>query len=162
MRQGIFHVRLILPGLLLAGVALMLTACGPVEAPQMMEARGDQCVEPVDVMRRDHMKFLSIEKDQAVNFGIRNPEHSLRGCVDCHVSPTASREDPASHFWLNCHKFNAVRMDCFQCHADKPANGDYPHTLDPHGPVHGFDLAADSESLARDMETIIALESQKP
>ena len=53
-------------------------------------------------------------------------------------------------------------MDYFQCHADKPANGDFLHSLNHHEPAHGFDLAADSESLARDMETIIALESQEP
>ena len=128
----------------------------------MMEARGDQCVEPVEVIRRDHMKILKAEKDRAVNLGVRNPNHSIRGCVECHVSPTASRDDPATHFCLNCHTFSAVRMDCFQCHADKPANEDYRHVLNPHGPAHGFQAAADSESLARDMETILALEVQEP
>ncbi|OOG22496.1 hypothetical protein B1C78_14845 [Thioalkalivibrio denitrificans] len=151
---------MMLAGLLLAAAALLLAGCSPVEAPQMMEARGDQCVEPVEVIRRDHMTILKAEKDRAVNLGVRNPDHSIRGCVNCHVSPTASRDDPATHFCLNCHTFTAVRMDCFQCHADKPANEDYRHALNPHGPAHGFQLA-DSKSLARDMEAILALEGQE-
>jgi hypothetical protein len=161
MRSGSAQSRLILL-LLLAGVGLVLAGCGKVEVPQMVEARGDQCVEPVDVMRRDHMKFLMHERDEAVLFGARNPRHSLVGCIDCHVSPTASRDDPSSHFCLNCHKFNAVRMDCFQCHADRPANDSHFHALNPHGSAYGFETAADSDSLARDMETIIALENQRP
>jgi hypothetical protein len=160
MARGVFHVRLTLAGLLLGAAALLLSACSPVEPPQMLEARGDQCVEPVDVMRRDHMKFLMHERDEAVLFGARNERHSLVGCIDCHVSPTASRDDPSSHFCLNCHAFNAVRMDCFQCHADKPADEGYRHALNPHGPAYGF-RAADGESLARDMETILALENQE-
>lgn len=128
----------------------------------MLQARGDQCVEPVDVIRRDHMKILSMEKDQAVRFGARNERHSLRGCIDCHVSPTASRDEPASHFCINCHTFNAVRMDCFQCHTDKPANDSHFHALNPHGPAYGFRTTAGDEGLARDMETIIALENQRP
>lgn len=162
MGRGISLIRLILAALLLAGALFALAGCGPVEGPQMMQARGDQCVEPLEVIRRDHMKLLSHEKDQAVLFGVRNPNHSIRGCVECHVSPTASRDDPSSHFCLNCHSFNAVRMDCFQCHADKPANDYHFHALNPHGPGFGFDSAADSASLARDLESIIALETQKP
>jgi hypothetical protein len=162
MRSGIFSGRLILPGLMLASMILMLTACGPVEAPQMMEARADQCVQPVDVMRRDHMKILHTEKDQAVNLGLRNPKHSLRGCVDCHVSPTANREDPGTHFCLNCHSFNAVRMDCFQCHTDKPADDNYRHAINPHSPAFGFQASVDADSLNRDLETILALEKQEP
>jgi hypothetical protein len=156
------QLRLILSALLLTGAALVLSGCGQVEPPQMMQARGDQCVEPVDVMRRDHMKFLMHERDEAVLFGARTAKHSLVGCIDCHVSATASRDDPSSHFCLNCHSFNAVRMDCFQCHADKPANDQHFHALNPHGPGYGFESAADTANLAQDLETIIALETQKP
>jgi hypothetical protein len=125
MRPGFAQVGRALPALLLAGLALTLAGCGKVEAPSTLlvqEARGDQCVEPTDVMRRDHMKILLHERDEAKLYGRRNPEHSFVGCVDCHVSPTATREDPSTHFCLACHQFNAVRMDCFQCHTDRPSD----------------------------------------
>jgi len=125
MRPGFAQFGLVLPALLLAGLALTLTGCGKVEAPAphlVLEARGDQCVEPTEVIRRDHMKILMHERDEAKLYGRRNPDHSFVGCVDCHVSPTASRDDPATHFCMACHQFNAVRMDCFQCHTDRPSD----------------------------------------
>ena len=129
MRRGFAQFGLVLPALLLAGLALTLTGCGKVEPPAphlVLEARGDQCVEPTDVIRRDHMKILMHERDEAKRHGRRNPYHSFVGCIDCHVSPTASRDDPATHFCLACHEFNAVRMDCFQCHTDRPSDQPLP------------------------------------
>jgi len=126
MRMGSSRFGSVLPALLLAGLALTLAGCSSVEGPSpqlLAEARGDQCVEPTGVMRRDHMKILLHERDEAKRYGRRNPDHSIVGCVDCHVSPNASREDPATHFCLSCHQFNAVRMDCFSCHRDRPADG---------------------------------------
>ncbi|MFO8003611.1 sulfur reduction protein DsrJ [Thioalkalivibrio sp.] len=125
MLRGFTALGRALPAWLLAGVALTLAGCDTVEAPSdllVQQARGDQCVEPTEVMRRDHMKILMHERDEAKLYGRRNPEHSFVGCVDCHVSPTASRDDPATHFCLACHQFNAVRMDCFQCHTDQPSD----------------------------------------
>ncbi len=125
MRRGFTQFGLVLPALLLAGLAILLSGCGKVEAPSpqlVLEARGDQCVEPTDVMRRSHMEILMHERDEAKLYGRRNPEHSFVGCVDCHVSPTASRDDPSTHFCMACHQFNAVRMDCFQCHTDRPSD----------------------------------------
>jgi hypothetical protein len=124
--QSVFaRVGLSLPALVLAGLVLALSGCGKVEPPPaslLAEARGDQCVEPTDVMRRDHMKILLQERDEAKRYGRRNLDHSIVGCVDCHVSPAATREDPSTHFCMACHEFNAVRMDCFQCHTDRPSD----------------------------------------
>lgn len=125
MYRGLARFTPSLPALLLAGLGLVLTGCGTVEAPGpalLAEARGDQCVEPVDVMRRNHMKILLHERDEAKRYGRRNADHSIVGCVDCHVAPTASRDEPSTHFCLACHQFNAVRMDCFQCHTDRPSD----------------------------------------
>lgn len=123
-----------------AGLLLFLAACSPVEPPSahlLAEARGEQCVEPTDFMRREHMNLLMVERDQAKRYGIRNVNHSFVGCIDCHVSPAASQADPANHFCLACHAFNAVRMDCFQCHLDRPyapdpAGRTAGQTADPH------------------------------
>ncbi|MDD3517728.1 MAG: hypothetical protein PHQ14_05225 [Chromatiales bacterium] len=151
-------VRSLLPALLGAGLLVLLAGCGEVSAPRMMEARGDTCVEPVEVMRRDHMKLLKHERNQALRLGARTERYSLNGCIECHVSPTASREDPSSHFCLNCHAFNAVRFDCFQCHADKPMpDSGRVHALNPNGAQHALTVAS-GEELANDAQRLVALE----
>jgi len=125
MGSGLVRLGLLAPALLLAGLVATLAGCSKVEppAPELLaQARGDQCVEPTDFMRRDHMNILMHERDEAKRYGRRNPDHSFVGCIDCHVSPTASRDEPATHFCLACHEFNAVRMDCFQCHTDRPSD----------------------------------------
>lgn len=145
MASGLVRLGLLVPALLLAGLVAMLAGCSKVEppAPELLaQARGDQCVEPTDVMRRDHMNILMHERDEAKRYGRRNPDHSFVGCIDCHVSPTATRDEPASHFCLSCHQFNAVRMDCFQCHTDRPAEArarqraDLGGSSDPRLSIH--------------------------
>lgn len=112
-------------GLLAAiGLVATLTGCSRVEPPSpqlLADARGDQCVEETAFMRRAHMDLLMVERDQAKRLGQRNADHSFVGCINCHVAPTASKDEPSSHFCLACHSFNAVRMDCFECHLDRPA-----------------------------------------
>jgi hypothetical protein len=128
MRRAWTRLGTVLPALGLAGLVFVLAGCSRVEPPVhlLAEARGDQCVEPGDFMRREHMKILLTERDQAKRYGIRNPDYSIVGCVDCHVSPTATREDPSTHFCLACHQINAVRMDCFTCHTDRPSDAPRP------------------------------------
>ena len=49
-------------------------------------AQGEACVEPLPVIRRDHMKFLMHQRDDTVHEGIRGARHSLVGCIDCHAA----------------------------------------------------------------------------
>jgi predicted CXXCH cytochrome family protein len=81
------------------------------------------CVEPVEVMRRDHMKFLLHQRDQTVLEGDRDQKYSLVGCMDCHNPASADEkvvryEDP-EHFCASCHNYTSVNIDCFECHADR-------------------------------------------
>jgi len=82
-----------------------------------------QCVEPTDVMRRDHMKFLLHQRDATVIDGIRSEKYSLVGCINCH-NPSVENEkivryeDP-EHFCAGCHLYTSVSIDCFECHADR-------------------------------------------
>ena len=82
------------------------------------------CVEPTEIMRRRHMDFLDHQRDATVIDGIRTPQHSLVGCIDCHVQPDATgkvaRSDDPEHFCAGCHLFTGVKIDCFECHADRP------------------------------------------
>ena len=81
------------------------------------------CVEPVEVMRRDHMKFLLHQRDATVLEGERDRKYSLVGCMDCHNPASATEEivryeDP-EHFCASCHNYASVKIDCFECHADR-------------------------------------------
>jgi predicted CXXCH cytochrome family protein len=81
------------------------------------------CVEPVEVMRRDHMKFLLHQRDQTVLEGERDSKYSLTGCMDCHNPASADGEviryENPQHFCSSCHQYASVNIDCFECHADR-------------------------------------------
>ena len=111
--------------LLLVGAALAGDPPAPL-IPAVPKAKGEACVEPTEVMRRSHMEFILHERDETVHGGIRGRKHSLQGCIDCHVSakpddsyPSAASEE---HFCNACHAYAAVKIDCFECHADHPVN----------------------------------------
>ncbi len=82
--------------------------------------KGEQCVEPVDVMRREHMNMLKHQRDETLREGIRGNKYSLTECVECHA--TKSPEIAGGNirtvkpFCAECHKFAAVKIDCFECH----------------------------------------------
>ena len=92
--------------------------------PAVPKELGEQCVEPTDVMRRDHMEFILHQRDDTVHKGIRTKKHSLVGCIDCHVTPGPDGEYPRiadnDHFCGSCHNYAAVKIDCFECHNDRP------------------------------------------
>lgn len=109
--------------------ALPLSAAERVAVPALPEARSrvsdtQGCVEPVAVMRRDHMTFLTHQRDRTVHEGIRTKRHSLVGCIDCHVSTEPNGQpipiDAAGQFCESCHIYAGVKMDCFECHAATP------------------------------------------
>ena len=83
--------------------------------------KGEQCVEPTDVMRREHMDFLVHQRDETVHLGVRGAKHSLVGCIDCHArsdaAGTAIPVNAKGEFCESCHGFAGVEMDCFGCHA---------------------------------------------
>ena len=115
-----------LPASLLAAfVALCLCgsalAAGRTPQPEVERARaGTQCVEPADVMRRNHMAFLKHQRDDTVRGGVRGAKHSLKGCIDCHANvQTRSVAQAEGNFCVGCHSYAAVKIDCFECHTSK-------------------------------------------
>lgn len=111
---------------LAASLAVPASAHAPVPEPKIV--RGESCVEPVDVMRRDHMDMLMHQRDRTVIAGVRTPRHSLTGCIECHADTDDSgawiRVDAPGQFCSTCHEYAAVRVDCFSCHAAVPGYGD--------------------------------------
>ena len=97
---------------------------GAVVIPQPTKpGNASACVEPVDIMRRDHMKFLLHQRDATVLEGERDSKYSLVGCMDCHnaTEPTETvvRYPDPQHFCAGCHLYASVKIDCFECHADR-------------------------------------------
>jgi len=87
-----------------------------VAAPVIKIEQGEACVAPTDEMRRNHMKMLLHQRDRTVRQGLREPQHSLKGCVDCHASRDTGSVLGKEGFCSSCHEYTAVKMDCFECH----------------------------------------------
>ena len=101
-------------------------AADGVPLPVLVKAiKGAACVEPLPVIRREHMTFLMHQRDDTVHEGIRTPRHSLTGCIDCHAAKDAAgrwvRIDAPGQFCASCHAYVSVKIDCFGCHAALPA-----------------------------------------
>jgi hypothetical protein len=76
-----------------------------------------ECIEPVAVMRTQHMKILDIWRDDVVRKGEKLYkgsngkiyEMSLQStCMDCHSNK--------SNFCDQCHNYMAVNPYCWDCH----------------------------------------------
>jgi len=107
----------------LAGASLA-QAEGRVPLPSVTKGKGEQCVEPVDDMRRYHMKYILHQRDDTMHRGIRTEKYSLKECVECHAKRDQGGEfmpiNAPGQFCQSCHAYASVRIDCFECHATKP------------------------------------------
>lgn len=118
--------------LLLLLPTLLLTAASAVGAGELRPdipkaAKGEQCVEDTEFMRRNHMELLEHQRDDTVRKGIRTKKHSLKNCLTCHAVNGADGKpvtvsDPR-HFCRECHDYAAVKPDCWQCHVSTPEGG---------------------------------------
>lgn len=113
-----------------------------VAQPTIIIEKEGQCVEPEEVIRRDHMKFLLHQRDMTVHEGIRTQKYSLKNCVNCHANSKTNSVLGKDGFCVSCHRYAAVSIDCFSCHASSPekeaanqdkvtADGKSPDHLDP-------------------------------
>jgi hypothetical protein len=95
----------------------MKSARVPVPAFKTNTDKGEQCVEPTEVMRRDHMKFILHQRDKTMHEGVRTVKHSLKNCVDCHADAKTGSVLGKDGFCASCHHYVAVHLDCFECHS---------------------------------------------
>ena len=108
-------------------VAVLLFAAiganADVPKPKLIHGEGE-CVEPADIMKKNHMEFILHQRDETVQQGIRTSKHSFKQCISCHAVKDDNGEfvhvDDSRHFCVTCHEYVAVSVDCFQCHADTP------------------------------------------
>ena len=149
--------RLLAAGLL----ALSAGALGASTVTEGSQAAGmAQCVEPTDVMRRNHMEFLKHQRDETVHNGIRGARHSLADCVDCHATVTNGAATPINEegeFCASCHQFAAVSIDCFHCHRTVPReqNAAAAHPAPAIGEVELHDLGARSAMFWRPADSAL-------
>jgi len=128
---------------LLSTALLALTLSAPalaadsrVPLPEIPKAKGEQCVEPSDMMRRKHMDYLRHQRDETMHKGIRTTKYSLKQCLECHAADAADTAaagheagKEGGHFCVNCHQYAGVHIDCFQCHATKPEGNTAFHPI---------------------------------
>jgi [DsrC]-trisulfide reductase subunit J len=91
----------------------------PLPAFSINEQYGDKCVQPEEVMRRNHMQFILHERKETVHEGIRTKRYSLKNCVDCHADPKTGSVLGKDGFCASCHRYAAVSIDCFECHSSQ-------------------------------------------
>lgn len=145
---------------------LPLTASAEVPMPVIPKAKsGTKCVEPTDVMRHKHMKFLLHHREETVREGIRTKKFSLKECISCHNAPDKNGEvariNTPEHFCSTCHMYAAVKIDCFECHADKPANTTYRHSLmEGKSPHHAGMKSEDKTLSSKTLEILTAKEDK--
>jgi len=128
---------LMLPLMLLVALLAGCDASPPALNLATAKEKAEECVAPVEDIRRNHMVYLNEHRDATVLDGIRTKKHSLNECINCHVSTTkadgeALHYPDQEHFCASCHTYAGVKIDCFQCHADRPQvldNPAYKHKL---------------------------------
>ena len=90
---------------------------GRVPVPTIAPGR-DRCVADPGYMRRNHMDFLRHARDRTVREGVRTGGATLEGCLQCHAVRTADgNQASGERFCDSCHRYAAVKLDCFECHA---------------------------------------------
>ena len=105
--------------------------------------KGEQCVEPTEYMRRNHMKVLDGHRDKTVHEGIRTKKYSLKECINCHASEkTGSVTAAKDNFCVSCHSYASVKVDCFDCHSSKPQSTAMLHPLTAKGAHMKHQMAA--------------------
>ncbi len=124
--------------------------------------KGEQCVEPTEYMRRNHMKVLDGHRDKTVHEGVRTKKYSLKECINCHASQkTGSVTAAKDNFCVSCHSYASVKIDCFDCHSSKPQSTASLHPLTAKGAHLKHQMAAQSRKSVsvKDMVAVDAVRS---
>ncbi len=137
---------------------------GDVPMPDVPEAQrhysaDSACVAPVAEMRKNHMQYILHQRDETMHEGIRTRQFSLEECINCHVPKnTDVRVESPKHFCNSCHTYAAVKIDCFECHADRPVTPTSFHPMTSGRMPHHGDEISLQEGLSE--EALLVLSNQ--
>jgi [DsrC]-trisulfide reductase subunit J len=118
-----------------AAAAMRAFAENGTPVPHPAKGKAEHCVADTDFMRKNHMNMLLHHRTEAVHLGVRTPQYDLNGCVTCHAvagsdgRPVSFESD--QHFCKSCHSYAAVSIDCFECHASRPATQGKTASIEP-------------------------------
>ncbi len=105
---------------------MFLTSVSSADWLDIPRGKGDTCIEPAEIMRKQHMQFLFHDRDLTMREGDRSIRHSLVDCVECHTQTSQQQEaipiNGSGQFCSVCHEAVSVKIDCFSCHAAVPDN----------------------------------------
>lgn len=136
----------ILGASLMTAVAVTAAAAGSGEGgsrvpkPHPEIANPGKCVAPTEYMRKHHMDVLLRHRHETMHKGIRTKRYALTNCIQCHASrKNDSVLGSKKNFCQACHKYAAVKIDCFECHSSKPKStaGAAFHPIVPTGAKAG-------------------------
>lgn len=117
-------IGLLLGGLLFTVTTLTLSDSRVTEGSKA--AAMDACVAETSDIRRNHMDYLTHDRDSTVHQGIRDTKFSLNECINCHAEKDGNGGykpiNSKGQFCNVCHDYVAVSLDCFQCHRKIPAD----------------------------------------
>lgn len=128
------QIRILLPTLLVVLIAPIAVTINHAvtdgmgqEVPAFASLIKEHRNADATVMIRSHPKFLFSFRSAVLHQGAVVPSDNIESCVNCHaVKDEAGQpvgfENP-KHFCRACHLKVAVTIDCFECHASKPASG---------------------------------------
>lgn len=139
MRKALLAAIILVGGLsamLLAPTSSADQPPGRVPHPAISVDKTTQCIDSPEVMRRSHMDMLKHQRDRTVHLGERRVKVTLNGCIDCHAGKGAgaaagSVTGSAQAFCESCHRYAAVKLDCFECHQSRPASTPAPVSARP-------------------------------
>jgi hypothetical protein len=112
---------LAIPAIALSCAAFAADTSSRVPLPTIAVDASTQCIEPPERMRRLHPELLRHQRDRTVRDGVRGARVSLNACIECHAGKgtgvaAGSVVGNAQAFCESCHRYAAVRLDCFECH----------------------------------------------
>jgi hypothetical protein len=110
--------------LVTAGAAFAADTASRVPLPTIAVDKATHCIEPPEAMRRLHPELLRHQRDRAVREGVRGVKVSLAACVECHAGKgtgvaAGSVTGSPQAFCESCHRYAAVKLDCFECHQSR-------------------------------------------
>lgn len=114
-----YNKRNIIIGLLIFGVLFTYPFWRNIGRENIVprpETLGDQCVEPVEYMRSNHMKLLIEWKDSVQRRGVRTYVNSREETYNISLQNTCLGCHDKDKFCDECHNYAGAEPVCWDCH----------------------------------------------